>query len=129
MYRESVAGSAFRRDTEETATALQETLRGLNPGLPVKIETWDPELSWVLFPARVATVAFGVLGLLGAMLAITGIFGIGVVRGEQTHAGAGHPCGAGRRWAGGSVGGAGARLPAAGSQFRFAGIVLGGLAT
>jgi predicted permease len=64
------------RDAEETATALRETLRTLNPGLPVKIETWDRELTWVLFPARVASVALGVLGLLGAMLAITGIFGM-----------------------------------------------------
>ncbi len=65
-----------RRGAEETAAALRETLRGLNPGLPVTIETWDRELTFVLFPARVATVALGVLGLLGAMLAITGIFGM-----------------------------------------------------
>ena len=31
---------------------------------------------WALFAARVATVALGVLGLLGGMLAITGIFGM-----------------------------------------------------
>jgi len=65
-----------RRDAEETAAALRETLHGLNPGLPVRIETWDRELSWVLLPARVASVALGVLGLMGAMLAITGIFGM-----------------------------------------------------
>ena len=65
-----------RRDTEEMAAALRETLRGLNSDLPVKIETWDRELSWVLFPARVATLALGVLGLLGAMLSVTGIFGM-----------------------------------------------------
>jgi predicted permease len=65
-----------RRDTEEIAAALRETFRGLNSGLPVKIETWDGELSWVLFPARVATLALGVLGLLGAMLSVTGIFGM-----------------------------------------------------
>jgi predicted permease len=65
-----------RRDQEETAVALREALRGLDPGLPVRIETWEQELSWALFPARVATVALGVLGLLGAMLAVTGIFGM-----------------------------------------------------
>ncbi|HLJ77638.1 MAG TPA: FtsX-like permease family protein, partial [Acidobacteriaceae bacterium] len=64
------------RDTEETAAALRETLRGIAPGLPVEIETWDRELNWVLFPAHVATVSLGVLGLLGAMLAVTGIFGM-----------------------------------------------------
>jgi predicted permease len=65
-----------RRDTEEMAAALRETLRGLAPGLPVKVETWDRELSFVLFPARVATLALGVLGLLGGMLSVTGIFGM-----------------------------------------------------
>ncbi len=65
-----------RRDAEETAAALRETMRGLEPGLPIRIDTWDQELSWALFPARVATVSLGVLGLLGAMLAVTGIFGM-----------------------------------------------------
>jgi len=65
-----------RRDAEDMATALRETLRSLNSDLPVKIETWDRELSWVLFPARVATLALGVLGLLGAMLSVTGISGM-----------------------------------------------------
>ncbi len=65
-----------QRSAEETAAVLRETLRGLAPGLPVRIENWDQELSWALFPARVATVSLGVLGLLGAMLAVTGIFGM-----------------------------------------------------
>lgn len=65
-----------RRAPEEIAAALRETLHGLNPGLPLRIETWNQELTWVLFPARVATVSLGVLGLLGAMLAVTGIFGM-----------------------------------------------------
>jgi ABC-type antimicrobial peptide transport system permease subunit len=30
----------------------------------------------VLFPARIATVALGILGMMGAMLSITGIFGM-----------------------------------------------------
>ena len=64
------------RDTEEIAAAMRATMRGLNPGLPVKIETWDRALNWVLFPTHVATVSLGVLGLLGAMLAVTGIFGM-----------------------------------------------------
>jgi predicted permease len=64
------------RDPAEMAGALQRTLRGINPALPLNIKTWDRELSSALFAARVATVALGVLGLLGAMLAITGIFGM-----------------------------------------------------
>ncbi|HEU5352634.1 MAG TPA: ABC transporter permease [Terracidiphilus sp.] len=65
-----------RRNAEETAAALRETLQSLTPGLPVQIENWNRELSWALFPAHVATVSLGVLGLLGAMLAVTGIFGM-----------------------------------------------------
>jgi hypothetical protein len=42
----------------------------------MRIERWEQELSWVLFPARVATIALGVLGLIGALLAVTGIFGM-----------------------------------------------------
>ena len=51
-------------------------MRGLDPGLPFAIRSWYDELDGVLFPARVATVSLGVLGGLGAMLAITGIFGM-----------------------------------------------------
>ena len=65
-----------RRDTQETAAALQRSLRSLDPALPFEIKTWSSELDSALFAARVATVALGVLGLLGAMLAVTGIFGM-----------------------------------------------------
>ena len=59
-----------------TAAALNQSMRALDPGLPFGMRTWYDELDGVLFPARVATVSLGVLGGLGAMLAITGIFGM-----------------------------------------------------
>ena len=65
-----------QRDPEEMAGALQQSLRRLDPALPLEIKTWNTEMDSALFAARVATVALGVLGLLGAMLAITGIFGM-----------------------------------------------------
>ena len=65
-----------RRDAQEMAAALEQTMRGLDPGLPVRVTTWDSEMASALFAARVASVALGVLGLLGAMLAVTGIFGM-----------------------------------------------------
>ena len=65
-----------QRDPREIAGALRQTLRGIDPGLPVRIERWEQELSWVLFPARIATIALGVLGLIGSLLAVTGIFGM-----------------------------------------------------
>jgi predicted permease len=64
------------RDPQGIAAALQRSMRGLDPGLPLEIRTWNSELDSALFAARVATVSLGVLGLLGAMLAITGIFGM-----------------------------------------------------
>jgi predicted permease len=65
-----------RRDPREIAGALERTLHGLDPGLPLVLQTWNNEMDSALFPARVATVALGILGLLGAMLAVTGIFGM-----------------------------------------------------
>jgi ABC-type antimicrobial peptide transport system permease subunit len=65
-----------QRDPQEIAGALERTLHGVDPGLPLMIETWNQQLNSALFAARVATVALGVLGLLGAMLAVTGIFGM-----------------------------------------------------
>ncbi len=65
-----------RRDPQEMAEVLEQTVRQLDPGLPFRVTTWDDEMASALFAARVATVALGVLGLLGAMLAVTGIFGM-----------------------------------------------------
>ena len=64
------------RDPQDLAAALQQTLRGLDSGLPFTINTWSRELDTALFAARAASLALGVLGALGAMLAITGIFGM-----------------------------------------------------
>jgi predicted permease len=60
----------------EIATALQRTLSGFEPNLPLSLQSWPDALEPVLFPARAATVALGVMGLLGAMLTMTGIFGM-----------------------------------------------------
>ncbi|MGH9587881.1 MAG: ADOP family duplicated permease [Acidobacteriaceae bacterium] len=64
------------RSPQEIAAALDRTLHGLDPSLPLTINTWDREMNSALFAPRVATIALGVLGLLGAMLSITGIFGM-----------------------------------------------------
>jgi predicted permease len=65
-----------KRDPEEIAKALATTLHGLDGALPLVVRPWSQAMSSALFAARVATVALGVLGLLGAMLAGTGIFGM-----------------------------------------------------
>jgi hypothetical protein len=58
------------------AAAIHNTLQSLDPGLPYNILSWPDQLDSALFAARAATVSLGVLGLLGAMLAVTGIFGM-----------------------------------------------------
>ncbi|MGC1461186.1 MAG: ABC transporter permease [Terracidiphilus sp.] len=64
------------RDPTQLAAAIRSTLRELDAGLPLNIHTWNQGLDIALFPSHVATVALGVLGFMGAMLAITGIFGM-----------------------------------------------------
>jgi predicted permease len=61
---------------QQIAAAMDSKLRELDPGLPFTLKTWNKELDSALFVSRVATVSLGVLGGLGAMLAITGIFGM-----------------------------------------------------
>jgi predicted permease len=60
----------------EMAAALRRTLSGLEPNVPITLRSWPDALGHQLFPARVATVALGVMGFLAAMLAVTGIFGM-----------------------------------------------------
>jgi predicted permease len=64
------------RDSQQLATAIRSTLRDLDSGLPSYIESWNRQLDLAMFPSRVATVSLGVMGVLGAMLSITGIFGM-----------------------------------------------------
>jgi predicted permease len=64
------------RDPQQLAAAVRERLHGLDAGMPLDILTWTRELDFSLFPARMATLSLGVLGFLGAMLAVTGIFGM-----------------------------------------------------
>ena len=60
----------------EMAAALDRVLASIDPNLPFTIESWPDALDLALFPARAATAALGIMGLLAAMLAVTGIFGM-----------------------------------------------------
>ena len=65
------------RDSQELAALMRNKLHELDAGLPiVEIETWTKSMDFALFPSRMATVCLGVMGLMGAMLSITGIFGM-----------------------------------------------------
>ena len=65
-----------KEDPKLLAAAMREALRNLDEAVPFRIKTWDRQLDSALFASRVATVSLGVLGGLGAMLAVTGIFGM-----------------------------------------------------
>ena len=64
------------RDPQLLAAAMRSALRQLDAGLPVLIEARDKPMDVLMFGPRMATVSLGVLGLMGAMLSITGIFGM-----------------------------------------------------
>ena len=65
-----------RRAPSEMAAALERTLSGIEPNVPITVQSWSDALQDELFPARAAAVALGVMGLFAAMLAVTGIFGM-----------------------------------------------------
>ncbi len=65
-----------QRDPQELAEAIRSKVRELDAGLPVDTQTWNSMLTVVMFPSRMATMSLGVLGVMGAMLWITGIFGM-----------------------------------------------------
>jgi predicted permease len=116
------------RDPQEIGAALQRSMRSLDPTLPLEIKTWNSEMDSALFAARVATVSLGVLGLLGAMLAITGIFGMAsyTVSKRLRELGLRIALGANQRKVLGAALGRAFRLLAIGSV---AGMILGVLAT
>jgi predicted permease len=63
-------------DPQQLAAAIRTKLRDLDAGLPSFIQTWNEEMNGALFGSRMATASLGILGVMGAMLSITGIFGM-----------------------------------------------------
>ena len=60
----------------QLAEAIRSKLRNLDPGLPTFVQTWSQAMDGALFAPRMAALSLGVLGVIGAMLAATGIFGM-----------------------------------------------------
>jgi predicted permease len=65
-----------KRDPQELGGAIRSALREVDAALPVYITTRYRALDTVLFGPRMATLALGILGGLGAILAVVGIFGM-----------------------------------------------------
>ena len=64
------------QNPQQIAESIRTTMKGLDAGLPFLMRTWDQELDSALFPSRMATLALGLMGLMGAVLSITGVFGM-----------------------------------------------------
>ena len=115
-------------DPQQLAPQVYQTLRGLDSALPFTLVTWHKELDGTLFGARMAAISLGVLGLLGALLSITGIFGMAAysVNKRLKDLGIRVALGAGRREVVGTALGRALKLLGVGSA---AGLVLGLLAS
>jgi len=115
------------RDPQQLTAAVKTALHRLDPSLPLDIVMWPRELDFSLFAARMATLSLGVLGIMGAMLSITGIFGMAAysVSKRLKELGIRLALGAQRRQILGTALGRAFRLLAIGS---FAGLLLGLLA-
>jgi len=64
------------RNPQQLGTTITSTLHQLDASLPVSVESRYDEMATALFPAQMATLALGVMGGMGALLAVTGIFGM-----------------------------------------------------
>lgn len=63
-------------DLQQLAAAIRTKLHELDSGLTSFLQTWNQEMSFALFPSRMAATSLGVLGAMGGILSITGIFGM-----------------------------------------------------
>ncbi|PYU60765.1 MAG: ABC transporter substrate-binding protein [Acidobacteria bacterium] len=61
---------------QHLAAAIRTKLRDLDAGLSSFIQTWNQAMDGALFAWRMAALSLGVLGVMGAMLSVTGIFGM-----------------------------------------------------
>jgi predicted permease len=64
------------RAQNEIAAAIERTLSGFEPNALITVQSWPDAMAGALFAPRAATATLGVMGLLAAMLAVTGIFGM-----------------------------------------------------
>jgi predicted permease len=65
-----------KRDPQQLGSAVRARLREVDAAVPIDVQTRYQGLDFALFGPRMATLALGVLGIMGAVLSITGIFGL-----------------------------------------------------
>jgi ABC-type antimicrobial peptide transport system permease subunit len=64
------------RDPQQLSEEIRRALHQVDAAIPVEVEKRADELVTVLFGPEMATIALGVLGGIGVILSITGIFGM-----------------------------------------------------
>jgi predicted permease len=64
------------RSASEMTAALRHTLGAAAPNATMGMQSWSDVIEGELLPAKAATVALSAMGLMAAMLAVTGIFGM-----------------------------------------------------
>jgi predicted permease len=64
------------RSASEMTAALRHTLGAAAPNVTMGMQSWSDVIEGELLPAKAATVALSAMGLMAAMLAVTGIFGM-----------------------------------------------------
>jgi ABC-type antimicrobial peptide transport system permease subunit len=64
------------RDPQQLGEEIRRAFHQVDAGIPVEVEKRSDELVTVLFGPEMATIALGVLGCIGVILPITGIFGM-----------------------------------------------------
>jgi ABC-type antimicrobial peptide transport system permease subunit len=62
--------------SQQLASAIRSRLHDVDEGLMPYIQPWTREMAGATFAPRMAVFSLGVLGIMGAMLSITGIFGM-----------------------------------------------------
>jgi ABC-type antimicrobial peptide transport system permease subunit len=61
---------------QQLVAAIRTKLRDLDSGLLSFIQPWNKAMDAALFPSRMAALSLGVLGMMGGMLSVTGVFGM-----------------------------------------------------
>jgi predicted permease len=64
------------RDPQLLGSSIRSRIHALDSGLPIVIQSRTMAMDGVLFGPHMATLSLGILGIMGAILSITGIFGI-----------------------------------------------------
>jgi predicted permease len=65
-----------KRPSDQLVPALREALTAVESNVPFSFTSWDDTVDLSMVPARAATVVLSIMGLLAAMLAVTGVFGM-----------------------------------------------------